>query len=79
MVTAILHLHKSPRALGQALDHVHMVFARAHDLTDAHPLMRPPISAWTGEGENRRSALALAGSGLLGVAALFARLTRWIL
>ena len=52
------------------------IFAPRPKLTDAHPLMHPPVSAWSGKGESRKSGLVLAGGGMLGLAALAARLTR---
>jgi len=55
------------------------IFAPRPKLTDAHPLMRPPLSDWSGRGESRRGNLTLAGGGMLGMTALVLRLSRGLL
>lgn len=55
------------------------IFAPRPKLTDAHPLMRPPLSEWSGRGESRRSGLALAGSGMLAATGFLFRLSRSVL
>lgn len=52
------------------------IFAPRPRLTDAHPLMQPPVSAWSGHGESRRGGLALAGAALVALAALAGRASR---
>jgi hypothetical protein len=57
------------------------LFAPRPKLTDPHPLVRPPLTAWTdgsvaGGGDR---GLAAVGAAMLGLAAAAYRRARWVL